>query len=130
MNFDEKKITIVITDFFKDREKRMCLNYFLMTINLCTFPENYHGSNTGFLVAGLVSIVSGVFLTFALVALCYRSSVVHKNITLCLRLVRYLTWIIFNSHQNDPKIWFLMVRFLPSLSLRKLGIRLYKFCTS
>jgi pilus assembly protein TadC len=86
-----KKITIVITDFFKDSEKIMCLNYFLMTINLCTFPENYHGSNTGFLVAGLVSIVSGVFLTFALVALCYRSSVVHKNITLCLRLVRYLT---------------------------------------
>lgn len=57
----------------------------LMTINLCTFPENYHGSNTGFLVAVLVSVVSGVFLTFALVALCYRSSVVHKNITLCLR---------------------------------------------
>lgn len=61
-----------------------------MTINLCTFPENYHGSNTGFLVAVLVSVVSGVFLTFALVALCYRSSVVHKNITLCLRLVQKL----------------------------------------
>ncbi|KAG5678287.1 hypothetical protein PVAND_007974 [Polypedilum vanderplanki] len=47
--------------------------------------ENYHGSNTGFLVAVLVSVVSGVFITFALVALCYRSVVVHKNITLCLR---------------------------------------------
>jgi hypothetical protein len=51
------------------------------------FAENYHGSNTGFLVAVLVSVVSGVFITFALVALCYRSVVVHKNITLCLRLV-------------------------------------------
>ncbi|XP_070509632.1 disintegrin and metalloproteinase domain-containing protein 12 isoform X4 [Chironomus tepperi] len=47
--------------------------------------ENYHGSNTGFLVAVLVSVVSGVFITFALVALCYRSVVVHKNIALCLR---------------------------------------------
>lgn len=51
------------------------------------FTENYHGSNTGFLVAVLVSVVSGVFITFALVALCYRSVVVHKNIALCLRLV-------------------------------------------
>jgi hypothetical protein len=51
------------------------------------FAENYHGSNTGFLVAVLVSVVSGVFITFALVALCYRSVVIHKNISLCLRLV-------------------------------------------
>lgn len=73
-------------------------------INLCAFPENYHGSNTGFLVGVLVSVVSGVFLTFALVALCYRSSVVHKNITLCLRLVRiYLleSYFIFSYRSTD-----------------------------
>lgn len=55
--------------------------------DLLCFAENYHGSNTGFLVAVLVSVVSGVFIAFALVALCYRSSVIHKNIALCLRLV-------------------------------------------
>lgn len=55
--------------------------------DLLCFAENYHGSNTGFLVAVLVSVVSSVFIAFALVALCYRSSVIHKNIALCLRLV-------------------------------------------
>ncbi|XP_011697444.1 PREDICTED: disintegrin and metalloproteinase domain-containing protein 11 isoform X2 [Wasmannia auropunctata] len=49
--------------------------------------ENYHGSNTVFLVGMLMSVVGGVFVVFALMALCYRSVVVHKNFSLCLRLV-------------------------------------------
>ncbi|XP_024884938.1 disintegrin and metalloproteinase domain-containing protein 11 isoform X17 [Temnothorax curvispinosus] len=48
--------------------------------------ENYHGSNTVFLVGMLMSVVGGVFVVFALMALCYRSVVVHKNFSLCLRL--------------------------------------------
>lgn len=53
--------------------------------------ENYHGSNTVFLVGMLMSVVGGVFVVFALMALCYRSVVVHKNFSLCLRLVcRYI----------------------------------------
>lgn len=34
-----------------------------------------------------MSVVGGVFIVFALSALCYRSVVVHKNFSLCLRLV-------------------------------------------
>ncbi|KAJ9599237.1 hypothetical protein L9F63_010279, partial [Diploptera punctata] len=49
--------------------------------------ENYHSTNTVFLVVMLMSVVGGVFIVFALMALCYRSVVVHKNFSLCLRLV-------------------------------------------
>lgn len=59
----------------------MIMNY------LHTYAENYHGSNTVFLVGMLMSVVGGVFVVFALMALCYRSVVVHKNFSLCLRLV-------------------------------------------
>ncbi|XP_022224376.1 disintegrin and metalloproteinase domain-containing protein 33 isoform X2 [Drosophila obscura] len=47
--------------------------------------ENYHGSNTVFLVGVLMSVVGFVFITFTLMALCYRSVVVHRNFSLCLR---------------------------------------------
>nr|XP_023011659.1 disintegrin and metalloproteinase domain-containing protein 11 [Leptinotarsa decemlineata] len=47
--------------------------------------EDYHGSNTIFLVGTLMSVVGGVFVVFATMALCYRSVVVHKNFSLCLR---------------------------------------------
>ncbi|KAH1003047.1 hypothetical protein HUJ05_010995, partial [Dendroctonus ponderosae] len=50
-------------------------------------PEDYHGSNTVFLVGTLMSVVGGVFILFATMALCYRSVVVHNNFSLCLRLV-------------------------------------------
>lgn len=46
------------------------------------------GSDTVFLVVGLVSGMGGVFFAFAFMALCYRSVVVHNNYTLCLRSVR------------------------------------------
>ncbi|XP_045138009.1 disintegrin and metalloproteinase domain-containing protein 23-like isoform X4 [Portunus trituberculatus] len=43
------------------------------------------GSDTVYLVVGLVSGMGGVFFAFAFMALCYRSVVVHKNFSLCLR---------------------------------------------
>ena len=45
------------------------------------------GHSTVFMVVMLVSVVGGVFIVFALMALCYRSVVVHRNLSLCLRLV-------------------------------------------
>ncbi|XP_014241701.2 disintegrin and metalloproteinase domain-containing protein 22 isoform X4 [Cimex lectularius] len=47
--------------------------------------ENSHSTNTVMLVGTLMSVVGGVFIVFALSALCYRSVVVHKNFSLCLR---------------------------------------------
>lgn len=66
--------------------------------------ENYHSTNTVVLVVTLMSVVGGVFIMFALMALCYRSVVVHKNFSLCLRLVfiaelkRYSNCICVLSH--------------------------------
>lgn len=56
------------------------------------YTENYHGSNTVFLVGILLSIVGFVFVTFTLMALCYRSMVVNENLWMCLRLVAPLNW--------------------------------------
>lgn len=63
--------------------------------------EDYHGSNTIFLVGTLMSVVGGVFVVFATMALCYRSVVVHKNFSLCLRLVSRRTKVathVFSQH--------------------------------
>nr|XP_018902023.1 PREDICTED: disintegrin and metalloproteinase domain-containing protein 12 [Bemisia tabaci] len=46
---------------------------------------NSHSANTVYLVATLMAAVGGVFIVFAMMALCYRSVVVHKNFSLCLR---------------------------------------------
>lgn len=64
--------------------------------------ENYHGSNTMFLVGVLMSMVGFVFITFTLMALCYRSVVVHRNFTLCLRLVLHLQFCS-KSKQKEKK---------------------------
>lgn len=47
------------------------------------------------MVIVLVSVVGGVFIVFALMALCYRSVVVHRNLSLCLRLVEIFTCLPF-----------------------------------
>ena len=46
--------------------------------------------STVFMVTMLVTVVGSVFILFALMALCYRSVVVHRNLSLCLRLVESL----------------------------------------
>lgn len=48
---------------------------------------DHSGTDTVFMVIVLVSVVGGVFVLFALMALCYRSVTVHSNLSLCLRLV-------------------------------------------
>jgi hypothetical protein len=51
------------------------------------------GHSTVFMVVMLVSVVGGVFIVFALMALCYRSVVVHRNLSLCLRLVESFHYV-------------------------------------
>ncbi|XP_063983503.1 disintegrin and metalloproteinase domain-containing protein 33 isoform X5 [Diachasmimorpha longicaudata] len=65
--------------------------------------ENYHGSNTVFLVGMLMSVVGGVFVVFALMALCYRSVVVHKNFSLCLRRKSTTIQKCDPPYQRNPK---------------------------
>lgn len=62
--------------------------------------ENYHGSNTVMLVVTLMSVVGSVFIVFAMMALCYRSVVVHKNFSLCLRLVSRYNQVASNTSLN------------------------------
>lgn len=69
-----------------------------MNFGFFAFKENYHGSNTMFLVGVLMSVVGFVFVTFTLMALCYRSVVVHRNFTLCLRLVQIS--LQYNAKKN------------------------------
>jgi hypothetical protein len=77
------------------------------------------GHSTVFMVVMLVTVVGGVFIVFALMALCYRSVVVHRNLSLCLRLVSQK---IFSPYQNLMSVLF--DRRLPSVSGR-LGFRLF-----
>lgn len=77
----------------------------------CVGPaEDYHGSNTVFLVLVLMSVVGGVFIIFATMALCYRSVVVHKNFTLCLRLVSRTVQVEIHNSQH-PIYRFLFLTF-------------------
>ena len=61
---------------------------------------DHKGHSTVVMVIILVSVVGGVFVLFALMALCYRSVVVHRNLSLCIRLVIFVqihsTIISFN----------------------------------
>lgn len=52
------------------------------------------------MVVMLVSVVGGVFIVFALMALCYRSVVVHRNLSLCLRLVESFHYV---ARRDGPK---------------------------
>ena len=72
--------------------------------------ENYHGSNTVYLVIMLMSVVGGVFVVFAMMALCYRSVVVHKNFSLCLRLVcRNIHIVVFSHLTLSPSTFFFLL---------------------
>ncbi|XP_065578386.1 disintegrin and metalloproteinase domain-containing protein unc-71-like isoform X1 [Artemia franciscana] len=53
--------------------------------NKTTSYVDRSGSSTLQLVITLVSAVGGVFIMFASMALCYRSVVVHRNLSLCVR---------------------------------------------
>jgi len=61
------------------------------------------GHNTVAMVVLLVSAVGGVFILFALMALCYRSVVVHRNFSLCLRLVSSLSGAPSNLETKQKK---------------------------
>lgn len=79
--------------------------------------EDYHGSNTIFLVSTLMSVVGGVFVVFATMALCYRSVVVHKNFSLCLRLVRRLYQVEIHVFSQHPLHFSLLRLFCISLNV-------------
>jgi hypothetical protein len=97
---------------------RMVVNalcfFFLLPVCLCLRhrAENSHSTNTVFLVGTLMSVVGGVFILFALMALCYRSVVVHKNFSLCLRLVFHTPPPGRFSHCHLFMIYFLFFFFL------------------
>ena len=65
------------------------------------------GHNTVAMVVLLVSAVGGVFILFALMALCYRSVVVHRNFSLCLRLVSSLSGAPSNLETKKKQLPFL-----------------------
>jgi hypothetical protein len=83
--------------------------------------ENYHSTDTVYLVVSLMTVVGGVFIMFALMALCYRSVVVHKNFSLCLRLVfiaelkRYSNCICVLSHFLYLSLYILILSILYTL---------------
>lgn len=110
--------------------------------SLGAYTENYHGSNTVFLVGILLSIVGFVFVTFTLMALCYRSMVVNENLWMCLRLVtirklfderkvhfakqRVPQVRVSVQRENAPSRWINSVRKSPSFPLAKNHISISK----
>lgn len=89
----------MITKTQINRPKKLCWNrweerYLTIIKKHCgfCFQENYHGSNTMFLVGVLMSVVGFVFITFTLMALCYRSVLIQRNFSFCIRLVESLTY--------------------------------------
>lgn len=66
--------------------------------------------STVFMVTMLVTVVGSVFILFALMALCYRSVVVHRNLSLCLRLVESLHAVpLFpptHSYSQTNNFWY------------------------